>query len=154
MKPIEAQFISTSTAGRVPALVTGQVDTDVLHIEQSVRAIKRKPSLHNRVNFWELLPDALHSVIVTSEKRMKEDPAAIAGFIRAVTRANRFSYRNKEKALDAAVEFTGYSREELDSAYDQLIKRHVWSVNDGLSGKMVQFSIENQIQVGNIPADK
>ncbi|MFI5339922.1 MAG: ABC transporter substrate-binding protein [Candidatus Methylomirabilales bacterium] len=154
LKPTDAQFISTSTAGRVPALVTGQVDTGVLHIEQSVRAIKRKASLHNLINFWEAFPEALYSVMVTSDKKLKEDPAAIAAFIRAMIRANRFMYRNKDKTLDAAVEFTGYSREELDPAFEQLIKGRVWSVNDGLSPKMVQFSIENQIQVGNIPVDK
>ncbi len=154
LKPADAQFISTSTAGRVPALVTGQVDTGVMHVEQAIRAIKRKSSLHNVMNFWEAFPDALYNVVVTSEKKLKEDPEAIAGFIKAVIKANRFMYRNKERTLDAAVEFTGYGREELDSAFDQLIKGRVWSVNDGLPAKMVQFNIENQVGIGNIPADK
>ena len=154
LKPADAQFISTSTAGRVPALVTGQVDTGVMHVEQAIRAIKRKPSLHNLINFWEAFPDALYNVIVTSEKKLMEDPEAIAGFVKAVIKANRFMYRNKEKTLDAAVEFTGYSREELEPAFDQLIKGRVWSVNEGLSAKMVQFNVENQVRIGNIPADK
>ena len=154
LKPADAQFISTSTAGRVPALVTGQVDTGVMHVEQAIRAIKRKPSLHNLMNFWEAFPEALYNVIVTSEKKLKEDPEAVAGFVKAVIKANRFMYRNKEKTLDAAVEFVGYSREELEPAFDQLVKGRVWSVNDGLSAKMVQFNIENQVRIGNIPADK
>ncbi len=154
LKPTDAQFISTSTAGRVPALVTGQVDTGVMHVEQAIRASKRKPTLHNIMNFWEAFPDALYNVFVTNEKKLQEDPEAITAFIRAVMKANRFMYQNREKTLDAAVEFTGYSREELEPAFDQLIKGRVWSVNDGLTPKMVQFNIENQVRVGNIPADK
>lgn len=61
---------------------------------------------------------------------------------------------SKEKTLDAAVEFTGYTRDELEPAYDQLIKGRVWSVNDGLPSKMVEFNIENQVKIGNIPPDK
>ncbi|HWP33967.1 MAG TPA: ABC transporter substrate-binding protein [Thermodesulfobacteriota bacterium] len=154
LKPTDAQFISTSTAGRVPALITGQVDTGVLHVEQAIRAIKRKPTLHNLINFWEAFPDSLYSVIVVHEKKLKEDPAAVTAFVRAVIKSNRFIYQNKEKTLDAAVEFTGYSREELEPAYDQLVKGRVWSVNDGIPKRMVEASIENQVRVGNIPADK
>jgi len=154
LNPTDAHFISTSTAGRVPALVTGQVDTGVMHVEQALRAIKRKPSLHNLLNFWQAFPDALYQVYATSEKKLKEDPDAIGGFIKALIKANRFIYRNKERTLDAAVEFTGYSREELEPAYDQLVKGRVWSVNDGLSPRMVQFNIDNQVRIGNIPSDK
>ena len=154
LKPADAQFISTSTAGRVPALVTGQVDTGVMHVEQAIRAVKRKPSLHNILNFWEAFPDALYQVYAASEDKLKKDPEALTGFIKAVIKANRFIYKNKDKALDAAAEITGYSREELEPAMDQLIKGRVWSVNDGLAPKMVQFNIENQVRIGNIPADK
>ena len=154
LKPTDAQFISTSSAGRVPALITGQADTGVMHVEQAIRAIKRKPTLHNLMNFWEAFPDAFYNVFVTSEKKLKEDPEAVVAFVRAVIKANRFIYRNKDKTLDAAVEFTGYSREELEPAYDQLVKGRVWSVNDGLAAKMIQFNIDNQVRIGNIPADK
>lgn len=154
LKPADVEFVSTSTAGRVPALVTGQVDTGVMHVEQAIRAIKRKGSLHNVLNFWEAFPDAFYNVIVTSEKKLAEDPDAITRFIRAVIKANRFIYQNRERTLDAAVEFTGYSREEIEPAYDQLAKGRVWSVNDGLPPRMIQFNIDNQVRIGNIAADK
>ncbi|MBI3000899.1 MAG: ABC transporter substrate-binding protein, partial [Deltaproteobacteria bacterium] len=64
IKPDEVQFIGTSTAGRVPALLTGQVDTGVMHVEQAIRAIKRNPNLRNLVNFWEVFPNAFYNVIV------------------------------------------------------------------------------------------
>ncbi len=154
LKPTDVQFISTSTAGRVPALITGQVDTSVMHVEQAIRAIKRKPTLHTIMNFWEAFPDALYQVYVVSEKKLKDDPDAVTGFIKAVMRASRFIYQNREKVLDAAVEFTGYSREELIPALDQLTKGRVWSVNDGLPPRMVRFNIETQVRIGNISADR
>ncbi len=154
LKPNEVQFISTSTAGRVPALITGQVDTGIMHVEQAARATKRKPSLHTVLNFWEAFPDALYQVYAANEKKIEEDPDTFTRFIKAVIRANRFIYKNKEKALDAAAEVTGYTREELEAPYDQLVKGKVWSVNDGVPPKMIEFNINNQIRVGNIPADK
>jgi NitT/TauT family transport system substrate-binding protein len=154
LKPADAHFISTSTAGRVPALITGQVDTGVMHVEQAFRAIKRKPSLHTILNFWEAFPDALYNVFVTSEKKLKEDPEALTSFVKAVMKANRFMYKNRDRTLDAAAEITGYTREELEPAVDELIKGRVWSVNDGLPERMIAFNVENQARVGNIPADR
>jgi NitT/TauT family transport system substrate-binding protein len=154
IKPVEVHFISTSTAGRVPALLTGQVDTGVMHVEQAIRAIKRNPSLRNLVNFWEVFPDAFYNVIVTQEKTLKEKPDVVEAFARAVIKANRYIYRNKKGTLDAAAELTGYSLEELDSAYDQLTKGRVFSVNDGMPRKMIQFNLDNLVQTGRLPADK
>jgi len=154
IKPDEVQFISTSTAGRVPALLTGQVDTAVMHVEQAIRAIKRAPNLRNLVNFWELFPDALYNVIVTQEKTLKEKRELIEAFVRAVIKANRYIYKNKRETLDAAGELTGYTVEELDPAYDQLIKGHVFSANDGLPRKMVEFNIDNLVRIGRLPAEK
>jgi NitT/TauT family transport system substrate-binding protein len=154
LKPTDAQFISTSTAGRVPALVTGQVDTGVLHVEQAARAIKRKPTLHNILNFWEAFPDALYQAFVVGDELLKKDPDVVTAFIKATIKATRFMYRNRSATLDAAAEITGYQREELEPAFDQLIKGRVWSVNDGLPKRMVEFNVENQVRVGNIPPDR
>lgn len=154
IKPDEVQFISTSTAGRVPALLTGQVDTGVMHVEQAIRAIKRNPNLRNLVNFWEVFPNAFYNVIVTQEKTLKEKPELIEAFVRAVIKANRYIYKNKKGTLDAAAEMTGYTLEELELAFDQLIKGRVWSVNDGMPRKMVQFNLDNLVRIGRLPAEK
>jgi len=128
---------------------TGSVDAVKLAIGISEALINTAGGL-----FVAIFAIVLYNVFVTTEKKLKEDPAAITAFIRAVIKANRFMYQNKDKTLDAAAEITGYTREELDPAYDQLIKGRVFSVNDGLAVRMVQFNIENQVRVGNIPADK
>lgn len=154
IKPEEVQFISTSTAGRVPALVTGQVDTAVLHVEQAIRAIKRAPNLRNLVNFWEIFPDAFYNVIVTQEKTLKEKRELVEAFVRAVIKANRYMYKNKKGTLDGAAEMTGYTLEELEPAFDQLIKGRVWSVNDGMPRKMIQFNLDNLVRIGRLPAEK
>ncbi|MBI3001718.1 MAG: ABC transporter substrate-binding protein, partial [Deltaproteobacteria bacterium] len=154
IKPDEVQFISTSTAGRVPALLTGQVDTGVMHVEQAIRAIKRNPNLRNLVNFWEVFPNAFYNVIVTQEKTLKEKPELIPAFVRAVIKANRYIYKNKKGTLDAAAEMTGYSLEELEPAYEQLTRGRVWSVNDGMPRKMVQFNLDNLVKIGRLPAEK
>lgn len=70
------------------------MDTGVMHVAQAIRAIKRNRGLQNLVNFWELFPEAFYNVIVAQEKTLKEKPELL-------------------EAFDAAVEFTGYTLEEL-----------------------------------------
>ena len=49
---------------------------------------------------------------------------------------------------------TGYTLEELEPAFDQLIKGRVWSVNDGMPRKMIQFNLDNLVRIGRLPAEK
>ncbi|MBI3078952.1 MAG: ABC transporter substrate-binding protein [Deltaproteobacteria bacterium] len=150
----EVQFISTSTAGRIPALLTGQVDTGIMHVEQAIRALKRKPSLRTLVRYWEAFPDWWYNGFAAHEQRLRGTPDVIAGALRAMIKANRFIYRNKEKALEFGTEYTGYTVEELEPTLDQFIKGKVFSVNDGLPERSLMFNVDQMIRVGNIPKDK
>src|SRR5262249_1406758 len=53
----DAQFISSATAGRLPGLLTGQIDGVALHPEDVYLAKKQKPALNPLVQLAELMPD-------------------------------------------------------------------------------------------------
>src|SRR5947207_3101925 len=51
----DVSFITTTTAGRVQALATGQTDTAVLHIDQIKTVQKQNPQITVLANMWEVL---------------------------------------------------------------------------------------------------
>ena len=52
-----------------------------------------------------------------------------------------------------AVDETKAKQEVIDKAYDDLSKGGVWSVNDGMPQKLIDYTIGKEIEVGTIKAD-
>ena len=65
--PKEVNFVSIATED-VPALVAGQIDTAILHVEQEIIAQQKIPSLHAIARLWEIQPDNLYNVLAVTEK--------------------------------------------------------------------------------------
>ena len=59
--PKEVNFVSIATED-VPALVAGQIDTAILHVEQEIIAQQKIPSLHAIARLWEIQPENLYNV--------------------------------------------------------------------------------------------
>ncbi|HZD88714.1 MAG TPA: ABC transporter substrate-binding protein, partial [Pseudolabrys sp.] len=57
LKPDDAQFIAGATAGRLPGLVSGQINGVSLHPESVYLAHKKNPGLHVLVRLADLMPD-------------------------------------------------------------------------------------------------
>src|SRR4030088_2390282 len=55
--PTDVKFVTTTTAGRVPALIGGTVDTGVLHIDQVKTIAKSNPGIHKLVNMTDVVTD-------------------------------------------------------------------------------------------------
>ncbi|MBI2369345.1 MAG: ABC transporter substrate-binding protein, partial [Deltaproteobacteria bacterium] len=154
LTPRDVQYVTVSTAGRVQALLIGHVDTGILHVEQGIRALKRKPSLRVLANIWEVVPDWWYSGVMVHEKTLAEDRRAIVGAIRSMMRANRFIYQNRDETVRIVVKHGGYSPDEIGPTYDILTKGGIFSVHDGMPRKMIEYTIEKLVENGRIPRDK
>src|SRR5207237_756138 len=60
----DVKFFTTTTAGRVQALATGQTDTAVLHIDQVKTAQKQTPTISVLANMWEVLTEYQYAVYI------------------------------------------------------------------------------------------
>ena len=69
--PKDVSFVSIATED-VPALVAGQIDTAILHVEQEIIAQQKIPTLHAIARLWEVQPENLYNVIAVTEKLIKE----------------------------------------------------------------------------------
>jgi hypothetical protein len=74
--------------------------------------------------------------------------------VAAMIEANRTIYRDRAKAVPIIMKATGKPKDAVEFAVDNLIKRCIWSVNDGFNTERTQWSIDNDVENGYIKPDK
>ena len=70
LTPKDVQYIPVTTKGRVAGLLSGQIDTAILHVDQALVAKRKKPDLNILVNLWEPLPKWLYAVYIAPQKEI------------------------------------------------------------------------------------
>ncbi len=148
LTPSDVQYVPVASAGYITGLISGKIDTAILHLDQAQMARTKKASLHVLVPLWELLPTYWYGTFTTSEELLRKDPALMSGAVSALIKAHRFMYRNKDRTLELAGKHTGYPKEVLAPAYDALAAARVWPVNDGMPADMVQVTINKMVEIG------
>jgi NitT/TauT family transport system substrate-binding protein len=148
--PKDVHFVSIATED-VPALVAGQVDTAILHVEQEIIAQQKIPSLHAIARLWEIQPDNLYNVLAVTEKLIKEKPAAVKALVKGHIEATRLIYTDKAKVLPIIVKYTKLPKDVAEKALDFLVEKCIWDANHGLGPKRVNVTAAMMERVGNIP---
>jgi ABC-type nitrate/sulfonate/bicarbonate transport system substrate-binding protein len=154
LTPKDVQYVNVSTKGRVPGLLTGQIDTAILHVDQALVAKKKKPDLNILVNLWEPLPKWLYAAYIASEKEIASNRQLYVDIMAALIKANRFIYNNKSKTVEIATKYTQQDPEAVEQTYDILAAAGAWPVNEGLPKDMVEWTINKQVELGTIKAEE
>jgi len=151
--PKDVNFVSIASED-VPALVAGQVDTAMLHVEQEIVARNKVPSLHSIARMWEVQPKNLSTVMAVTDKTIAEKRAALKGFVKANIEATRMIYTDKAKVLPIIVKYTELPKDVAEKALDFMIKNCMWDANSGLGASRINFTANLMEKVGNIPKGK
>ena len=151
--PKDVSFVTIASED-VPALVAGQVDTAILHVEQEMLAKSKVPSLHAIARMWELQPKTLYTPAAVTEKTIQDKPAALQAFVLANIEATRIMYSDKAKVMPILVNRTGYPEQIISDTYDFLVKNCIWDANSGLTPERVNFTADLMTKVGNIKEGK
>ncbi len=154
LKVDDVQFIAGGTAGRLPGLVTGQIDAVALHPEDVYLAQKKKPGLHVLVQLANLLPNYFFNAYGASTAWIARDHDLMVDAVAAMIEANRTIYRDEAKVVPIMVKATGKPKEAVEYARKVLIEHCVWSVNQGYDLKRTQWTIDNDVANGYIAAAK
>src|SRR5262249_61294582 len=133
LTPKDVQYVNVSTKGRVPGLLTGQIDTAILHVDQALVAKKKKPDLNILVNLWEPLPKWLYAAYIASEKEIASNRQLYVDIMAALIKANRFIYNNKSKTVEIATKYTQQDPEAVAQTYDILAAAGAWRVKEGVT---------------------
>jgi NitT/TauT family transport system substrate-binding protein len=154
LTPKDVQYVPVSTKGRVAGLLSGQIDTAILHVDQAIVAKKKKPDLNILVNLWEPLPKWLYAAYIAPEKEINNNRQLYVDIMAALIKANRFIYNNKAKTVEIAVKYTQQDADAVGQTYDILANAGAWPVNDGLPKEMVEWTINKQVELGSIKAQE
>jgi NitT/TauT family transport system substrate-binding protein len=154
LKVDDVQFVSQATAGRLPGLISGQINGVALHPEDVYLAQKQKPGVRILVDLSQLLPKYFFNAYGAADSIIGRDRALVRDVVTSLIEANRAIYTQKEKVIPVMVEATKKSPEAVNFAYDYLTKNCVWSVNTGFSKERTEWSVDNAIENGDIQADK
>lgn len=150
----DVQYVPVSTKGRVPGLLSGQIDSAVLHVDQALVAKKKKADLNILVNLWETLPKWLYAAYIAPEKEISSNRQLYVDIMAALIKANRFMYNNKAKTVEIVTKYTQQDAEVVAQTYDLLAGAGAWPVNDGLPRDMVEWTIAKQVELGTIKAEE
>jgi NitT/TauT family transport system substrate-binding protein len=154
LTPKDVQYVPVSTKGRVPGLLTNQIDTAILHVDQAIVAKKKKPELNILVNLWEPLPKWLYAAYIAPEKEIVSNRQLYVDIMAALIKANRYIYNNKARTVEIATKYTQQDSDAVAQTYDILANAGAWPVNDGLPKDMVEWTINKQVELGTIKADE
>jgi NitT/TauT family transport system substrate-binding protein len=153
ISPNDVQFVNVATANRVTSMVQGQTDATVLHIDQYYAALAANSNFNVLAKMWEVVPDWWYSAFVATDDVRTQKREAVVRFMTAVIKAQRFMYTNPVETKKIAVDETKRKPEEVDKAYDDLVRGGIWSVNDGMPQKLIDYTIGKEVEVGVVKPD-
>jgi NitT/TauT family transport system substrate-binding protein len=148
--PKEVTFVSIATED-VPALVAGQIDTAILHVEQEIIAQQKIPGLHAIARMWEIQPENLYNALVVTEKLIKDNPAAVKALVKGHIEATRLIYTDRAKVLPIIVKYTKLPQDVAEKSLEFMVQKCIWDGNHGLTPKRVNGTAALMERVGNIP---
>lgn len=154
LKVEDAQFVAGSTAGRLPGLITGQLDGVSLHPASVYLGQKKKPGLHVLVQLSDLLPNYTFNSYGASTEWIARDHDLMADAVAAMIEANRTIYRDEAKVVPIIMKATGRPKEAVEYAWKVLTDHCVWAVNQGFDPKRTQWTIDYGVKNGDIDAAK
>jgi NitT/TauT family transport system substrate-binding protein len=152
VSPNDVKFVTTTTAGRVTELIAGNVDTGVLHIDQTKTIQQKSPGIHVLVNMWDVVSSYQYALFAASGDELKSDPAAVECMVRSLVRADRAMYdpAQRQKILDIAVKYTKEDPQVVAGTYDELVKAKAWPQNEGIPKANMDGTTKNLKDTGQL----
>lgn len=140
------------------AIAQGQAVSGVLHIDEAASVMEQFPDAGMKplVDLWEVVPDWHYAGFAAPQAILDRKRDDIVAFTAANIKANQFmrDRANKDVVLDIAEEVTGVSRDILSETYDTFLADGLWPDDNGYPQNMVNFTADQQVELGNITADQ
>lgn len=149
MNPDKLQMMSVGgTGARLSALVAGKIDATVGEYSPSIEA---DPSLRRLLVVSPELPLYMSMATTAWSDTLKAKRDAIERYQRAMTKATRWGYDNKEQLLDVALKHIPLPREELSKIYDFYVLARVWAINGEIDRNRMNYMQELGLKIKTQP---
>lgn len=146
----DVAMVPTTTAGRVPALVTGQSDTAIFHYEQASKVLRTQRGFHVLYDLYKALPDYEYNMYCGLRPWVEAHRDAVVNMTAATILAVRYAYTHRVETLKALADITHEDAEDVGYAYGKIITGCIWARNLGLDPKRINWTTQWEHQAGSL----
>jgi ABC-type nitrate/sulfonate/bicarbonate transport system substrate-binding protein len=150
LRPGDVAMVATTTAGRVPALVTGQSDTAIFHYEQASKVLRTQRGFHVLYDLYKALPDYEYNMYCGLRPWVEAHREAVVDMTAATILAVRYAYAHRAETVKALTEITHEDPEDVAYAYGKIITGCIWARNLGLDLRRINWTTQFEHQSGNL----
>jgi len=150
VRPEDVAMIPTTTAGRVPALVTGQSDTAIFHYEQASRVLRTQRGFHVLYDLYKALPDYEYNIYCGLRPWVQAHREAVVNMTAATILAVRYAYAHRAETIKALTDITHADTEDVAYAYGKIVTGCIWARNLGLDLKRLDWTTQFEHQAGSL----
>jgi NitT/TauT family transport system substrate-binding protein len=148
LRPQDVTIVQTTTAGRVPALVSGQTDTAVFHYEQASKVLRELKGVRVIYDLYKALPNYQYHVVCGMRQFVQANRELVSDFVAATILAIRYAYTHRAETIRAAAKITGADERDVSYAYARIVTGCVWARNLGLDMNRIRWTIDFEHQGG------
>lgn len=140
----DVTYVRATPAQRVTFIVSGQVDAVLIHIEQlNAARAQTQGKVHELARIWRTQPDYHYAAFAAPASKISSARDAYVKATRAMIKAARFMYKNKNKTVDIGVKHVRggeKARKSIAATYDVIAGEKIWAVNSGLPMKSLTWT--------------
>lgn len=150
LRPEDVTIVQTTTAGRVPALLSGMTDTAIFHYEQTSMVLRTISGYRVLYDLQNALPNYQYHIYCGTRTFVLQNREAVTDMVAASILAVRHAYKNRADTVKALARITG--AEEMDAGYAcaKIITGCVWAQNLGLDRGRLSWSIDYGVANGEM----
>ncbi len=150
LKPDEVTMVPSTTAGRVPSLLTGTADAAIFHYEQASKVLRSVRGFHVLLDMYQALPQYDYHLMCGMRQRVQQHRDAIVDMVTATILALRHAYTHRAETVRALASITGAEEPDVGYAYAKLTTGCVWSRNTGIDMKRLNWYVDYVYGFGDI----
>lgn len=150
LRPEDVTMVQTTTAGRVPSLLTGQTDTAVFHYEQASRILREQRGFHVLYDVQQALPEYQYHVYCAPRGWVRAHREAVVGLVAATIMAVRYAFTHRAETIEILSRVTGAAPVDVGYAYGKIVTGCVWARNLGLNAERLNWTIEFEHKGGDL----
>jgi len=150
LRPEDVTIVQTTTAGRVPALISGQTDTAIFHYEQISKVLRTISGYRVLYDLQHALPNYQYHVYCGMRAFVMQNREAVTDMVAASILAVRHAYKSRADTVKALTRITGAEEMDAGYAYAKIITGCVWAQNLGLGRERLAWSIDYSFANGEM----
>lgn len=150
LKPEDVTMVPSTTAGRVPSLLTGAADAAIFHYEQASKVLRSVRGFHVLLDMYQALPQYDYHLMCGMRPWVQQHRDAVVDMVAATIQALRYAYTHRAETVRALVGITGAEEADAGFAYAKLTTGCVWSRNTGIDMKRLNWYVDYVYGFGDI----